>query len=95
LYVRSTSAVDTSERSGTQSARFAPREESLVFIELGVVPIPMTAQSKGWVSARWLAGIAGSNPAEGMDVCLVRVLCVSRRGLFFRLITRPEESYQV
>jgi hypothetical protein len=34
------------------------------------------ARSKTWFLARTLAGIAGSNPAEGMDVCLLRVLCV-------------------
>jgi len=34
------------------------------------------AQSKAWVCGRSLAGIAGSNPAWDMDVCL---LCVVRR----------------
>jgi hypothetical protein len=29
----------------------------------------------------------GSNPAEGMDIILVQLLCV------VRLISRPEESY--
>ena len=29
----------------------------------------MAARSKAWVCGRWLAGIAGSNPAGGMDVC--------------------------
>jgi hypothetical protein len=29
------------------------------------------ARSKAWVCGRSLAGIAGSNPAEGMDVCLL------------------------
>jgi hypothetical protein len=41
-----------------------------------------------------LAGIGGSNPAGGMDVC--RECCVlAGRGLFAGLITRPEESYRV
>ena len=34
--------------------------------------------SKAWVCGRWLAGIAGSNPAGGMDVWLLGVLCVIR-----------------
>ena len=42
-------------------------------------------------SGRSLAGIAGSNPARGMDV--VSVGCY--RGLCDGLITRPEESYRV
>ena len=34
---------------------------------------PVTARStcKAWVCGRSLAGIAGSNPAEGVDVCLL------------------------
>ena len=43
---------------------------------------------KAWVWDRWLAGIAGSNPAGGTDVCLLWVL--SGRGLCVGLITRPE-----
>jgi len=31
-----------------------------------------------WVYGRLLAGIAGSNSARGMDVCLLWVLCVFR-----------------
>jgi hypothetical protein len=34
-------------------------------------PIPVVARSKAWVCGRWLAGIAGSNPAEGMEVYLL------------------------
>jgi len=33
-------------------------------------PIPMAARSKAWVCSRWHAGIAGSNSAGGMDVCV-------------------------
>ena len=29
-----------------------------------------------WVCGRSLAGIVGSNPAGGMDVCMLQVLCV-------------------
>jgi hypothetical protein len=39
-------------------------------------PIPASARSKTWVCGRSFAGIAGSNPAEGMDVCLLlSVVC--------------------
>jgi len=34
-------------------------------------PIPVVAWAKAWVCGHSLAGIAGSNPAEGMDVCLL------------------------
>jgi hypothetical protein len=34
-------------------------------------PIPVAARSKAWVCGRSLTGIVGSNPAEGMDVCLL------------------------
>jgi hypothetical protein len=37
-------------------------------------PIPVAARSKAWVCL--VAGIAGSNPAKGMDVCLVFIWCV-------------------
>ena len=33
--------------------------------------IPVAAWSKAWVCGRSLAGIAGLNPAGGMDVCLL------------------------
>jgi hypothetical protein len=36
--------------------------------------IPVAARSKGWVCYRPLSGIAGSNTARGMDVCLVSVV---------------------
>jgi hypothetical protein len=34
-------------------------------------PIPVAARSKALVCGRSHAGIAGSNPAGGMDVCLL------------------------
>jgi hypothetical protein len=49
-------------------------------------------------SGRLVSGIAGSNPAEGMDVCLLclyDVLSCVGRCLCDGLITRPEESYRV
>jgi hypothetical protein len=33
------------------------------------------ARSKAWVCGCLLAGIAGSNPTGGMDICLVQCLC--------------------
>jgi len=33
--------------------------------------VPVAAQSKVWVCGCLLAGIVGSNPAGGMDVCLL------------------------
>jgi hypothetical protein len=54
--------------------------------------------SKARVFGCLVAGIAGSNPTESMDICLL-CLCVVLpcvgRGLCDGLITRPEESYEV
>jgi hypothetical protein len=54
----------------------------------------VAAQSKTWVYGRSLAGIRSSNPAGGMDVCLVSVVLLSR-GLYDGPITRPEEPYRL
>jgi hypothetical protein len=35
------------------------------------LPIPVAARSKAWVCGRSPADIVGSNPTEGMDVCLL------------------------
>ena len=35
-------------------------------------PIPVAARSKAWVCGQSLAGIASSNPARGMEVCVMR-----------------------
>jgi hypothetical protein len=35
------------------------------------MPIPVAAQSETYVCGRLVAGIVGSNPAGGMDVCLL------------------------
>jgi hypothetical protein len=35
------------------------------------VPIPEAARSKAWVCGRSFAGIVGSNPCGGIDVCLL------------------------
>jgi hypothetical protein len=58
----------------------------------------VAARSKAEVCGRLVAGIAGSNPAEVMDVslmCLYVVLSCVGRGICDRLIIRPEESYRV
>jgi hypothetical protein len=39
---------------------------------------PVAVRSKAWVCGRSLTRIVGSNPTGGMDVCLLRVLCVVR-----------------
>jgi hypothetical protein len=58
----------------------------------------VAARSKAYVCGCLVAGVAGSNAAEGMDVCLlclyVVLSCVGR-GLWDGLITRPEESYRM
>jgi len=35
----------------------------------------VAARSKAWVCGRSIAGIVGSNPAEGVDVYVVCVVC--------------------
>ena len=45
--------------------------------------ISVAARSKAWLWGRSLAGIAGSNPAEGMDVCC-ECCGLSGRGLVMR-----------
>jgi len=49
--------------------------EMLDFIS---VPVPMAIRSNAWVCDRSPAEIMGSNPAGGMDVCLLLILCVVR-----------------
>jgi len=56
-------------------------------------PIPVAARSEAWVCGRSHAGIAGSNPTGGMNICLLRELCVVT-DLCERPITCPEEFYR-
>jgi hypothetical protein len=42
------------------------------------VPTTGIARSEAWVWGRWLVGMVGSQPAGGMDVCLLGVLFVVR-----------------
>ena len=45
---------------------------SQVFIMyIGIMPVPVAAQSKVWVYSRAPAEIVGSNPTGGMDICLL------------------------
>jgi hypothetical protein len=60
---------------------------------MGCKPVPVAARSKARFCGRSLAGIAGSTPAGGMDVCLLCVLL--GRGLCDGSIIRPEESYRM
>ena len=39
------------------------------FVLMSYPSIPVAAQSKAWACSRSLAGIVGSNPTGGMDVC--------------------------
>ena len=43
-----------------------------------IIPMPVAARSKASVCGRSLVGAVGSNPAGGMDVCRLWVLCVVR-----------------
>jgi hypothetical protein len=53
--------------------------DGLIFTVLYVVMrVPVAVWSKTRVSGRFLVGIAGSNPAGGMNVCLLWVLYVVR-----------------
>ena len=42
------------------------------------MPVAVAARSKAWVCSRSFAGVAGSNTARGMDVCVLGALCVFR-----------------
>jgi hypothetical protein len=54
----------------------------------------MAELSTARVCGRSLAGIAGSNPAERKDVCIVGVLCCEVE-VCDGPIPRPEESYRL
>ena len=40
-----------------------------------VTPVPLAARSKAQVFGRSPAEIVGSNPTQGLDVCVVSVVC--------------------
>jgi hypothetical protein len=55
--------------------------DSLASLRADMDTVSRFQQQRGlrrWVCGRSLAGIVGSNPAGGMDVCLLWVLCVVR-----------------
>ena len=47
----------------------------MMYDHMIALPIPVAERSKARVCGTSLAGIAGSNPAGGMDVCLLCVVC--------------------
>ena len=53
-------------------------DRTLIILINFVVPIPVAERCKARVRCRSLAVIAGLNPAGGIDVCLLWVLCVVR-----------------
>ena len=56
---------------------------------LHILPMtPEATRSKAWVCGRSLAGIAGSNPAGGREVCVLWMLCVVR----WRLLRQADHS---
>ena len=56
------------------------------------VSVPVAARFKASVCFHSLVGIAGSNPAGGMDICVLECCVLSGRGLCDGPITRQEES---
>ena len=46
----------------------------LLFVVTNIWPIPVAVRSKAWVDGLSLTGIVGSNPAGGMDICVVFVV---------------------
>jgi hypothetical protein len=42
------------------------------------MPVAVAARSKASVCGRSFAGITGSNPAGGVEICFFGVLCVVR-----------------
>ena len=47
-----------------------------LFVPWSILSSPLAARSKAWIYGRSLAGIAGSNPAGGINICPFRMLCV-------------------
>ena len=59
-------------------------------------PILVAVLSKSYVFSRLIVRIAGSNPADSINVLsVVFVVCCVGSGLLDELITRSEESYRV
>lgn len=47
------------------------RQSELISVLGLYVADPVAVRPKAWVCGRWPAGIACSNPTEGIDVCLL------------------------
>ena len=63
--------------------------KSYLYHPLYIIPsVPVAARSKAYVCGRLPAEIVGSNPTGGMDVCLLRLLCVVR----WRSLRRADHS---
>jgi len=62
-----------------------PRNGSHLEADTDVVSIyftmPGALRSKAWFCNRFLAGIVGSNPAGGIDICLLRMFFLSESSL--------------
>ena len=57
--------------------------------------ILVAARSKARVCGRSIAGIAGSNPAGSIDICVGECCVLSERSICDGPIVHPEESYRV
>ena len=65
-------------RTNCLIADFPCSHELNLVRQLAFKPITVAARSEAWVCGRSLAGIAGSNPARGMDEYILRMLCFVR-----------------
>jgi hypothetical protein len=59
------------------------------------MPIPVAALSKALVFGCWLAGTADSTPARGMDVSLLREMCVVREIFLRQADHSSRKSYRM
>ena len=81
--------VDSSWSSSEVTAEFFKQLSIVAY-----VAVQVAARSKVWVCGSSLTGIAGSNPAGGMDVSF-ECCVLSGRDNYVGLIARPGESYRV
>ena len=65
-----------------------PSVPSSTFRRVYQIRFPVAARSKAWACDASLSGIAGSNPAGGMEVCPLWTLCVVR----WRFLRRSDHS---
>jgi hypothetical protein len=51
---------------------YVVQHDFVITLNIGLLgPIPVAARSNAWVCGRSFAGVAGSTPAEGIDVYLL------------------------